>query len=119
MWPQANLALIPPDVILSSPTLDKPIHTLMVNGCVDIFKRILLNKDIRISNNISPKPVLNKCPVAIGNKLALVWMMAWRGIGDKRLPEPTTTKFSNAYVELCLNEWTHHFISLTVRDPFS
>ena len=51
----------------------------------DTFKRIYLNKNVRISNKISlkfvPKGLINNIP-------ALVLIMAWRRPGDKPLSEP-------------------------------
>ena len=51
----------------------------------DTFKRIFLNKNVRISIKISLKFV-PKCP--INNNPALVHIMAWRWSGDKPLSEP-------------------------------
>ena len=51
----------------------------------DIFKRILLNENVRISIEISLKFV-PKGP--INNIQALVHIMAWRRSGDKPLSEP-------------------------------
>ena len=34
----------------------------------------------------------------IDNKTALVQVMAWRRIGDKSLPEPMLTQFTDAYM---------------------
>ena len=51
----------------------------------DIFKRIFMNKNVRISINISlkfvPKGIINNIP-------ALVQVMAWCRPGDKPLSEP-------------------------------
>ena len=51
----------------------------------DIFKRIFLNENVRISINISlkfvPKGLINNIP-------ALVLIMAWRRPGDKPFSEP-------------------------------
>ena len=61
----------------------------------DIFKHILLNKNIRISIdsslNFVPKGQINNIP-------ALVKIMAWRRIGDKPLSEPMLTRFTDAYM---------------------
>ena len=51
----------------------------------DIFKRIFLNENIRISIQISLKFVSNGI---INNIPALVHIMAWRRTGDKPLFEP-------------------------------
>ena len=51
----------------------------------DIFKRIFLNENVRISIKISLKFV-PKGP--INNNPALVQIMAWRRSGDKPLSEP-------------------------------
>ena len=50
----------------------------------DTFKRIFVNKTVRISIKISLKFV-PKCP--INNNPALVQIMAWRRSGDKPLSE--------------------------------
>ena len=51
----------------------------------EIFKRIFMNENVRISINISlkfvPKGLINNIP-------ALVQIMAWRRPGDKPLSEP-------------------------------
>ena len=60
-----------------------------------IFKCILLDENGKIPIQISPKLV----PMSpIDNKLALVRVMAWRRTGDKPLPEPMMTQFTDAYM---------------------
>ena len=54
----------------------------------DIFKCIFLNENDKIPIPISQKHVPGS---PIGNKPALVQVMAWRRIGDKPLPEPMMT----------------------------
>ena len=61
----------------------------------DIFKCIFLNEKVRISIKISLKFV-PKGP--IDNESALVQVMAWRRTGDKPLPEPMLTQFTDAYM---------------------
>ena len=61
----------------------------------DIFKCIFLNENFRISIRISLKFVPK---VPIDNKPALVPVMAWRRTGDKPLPEPMLTQFTDAYM---------------------
>ena len=61
----------------------------------NIFKCIFLNENDRIPTPISLKFV-PKSP--IDNKPALVQVMAWRRTGDKPLPEPMTTQFTDAYM---------------------
>ena len=68
------------------------------NGCHfvdDIFKCILLDKNVPISIKISLKFV-PKGP--IDNIPALVRIMAWRRTGDKPLSEPMTTQFNDPYM---------------------
>ena len=60
-----------------------------------IFKCIFLNENFRISIQISLKFV-PKGP--IDNKSALVQVMAWCRTGDKTLPEPVLTQFTDAYM---------------------
>ena len=61
----------------------------------DTFKCIFLNENDRIPIRISLKFVPRSL---INNKLALVFIMAWCWTGDKSLPEPVLTQFTNAYV---------------------
>ena len=61
----------------------------------DIFKCIFLNENDRIPIQISLKFVPRG---PIDNKPALVHVMAWRRTGDKPLPEPMLTPFSDAYL---------------------
>ena len=57
----------------------------------DIFKSIFLNENVSISILISLKFVPNGL---IDNTAALVWVMTWRWTGDKPLPEPMLTHFT-------------------------
>ena len=61
----------------------------------DIFKRIFLNENVRIVIEIPHKFIPNG---PIDNKSALVQVMAWRRTGDKPLPEPMLTQFTDAYM---------------------
>ena len=82
------------DVIALSLThlpLDK-MHAILAD---DIFKRIFVNENIRISIQISLKFVPKSL---IDNKSALVQVMAWRRIGDKPFPEAMMTQFTDAYM---------------------
>ena len=61
----------------------------------DIFKRILLNANVRIFNQISLKLV----PMSpVNNKSALVQIMAWRRPGDKPLSERKMVYLIDAYM---------------------
>ena len=60
-----------------------------------IFKWILPNENGKIAIQISLKFVRKSL---IDNKPALVQVMAWRPIGDKLLPEPMKTHFTDAYM---------------------
>ena len=64
----------------------------------DIFKCIFLNEKILILIRISLK-FIPKGPIY--NKWALVQVMAWHRIGDKPLPEPMLTQFTDAYMRHC------------------
>ena len=60
----------------------------------DFFRCIFVNekkKLIQISLKVVPKGPTD-------NKSALVWIMAWRQIGDKPLSEPKLTRFIDAYI---------------------
>ena len=61
----------------------------------DIFECILFNENERIPIRISLKFVPRS---PIDNKPALVQIMAWRRTGDKPLPEPMLTQFTDAYM---------------------
>ena len=62
----------------------------------DIFKTIFLNENHRIKIKIPPKIVPR---TTIDNKPALVQVMAWRRTGDKPLPEPMLTYFTDVYMQ--------------------
>ena len=63
----------------------------------DNFKCIFFNKNDRIPIRISLKYV----PLSpIENKPALVQVIAWRRRGDKWLPEPMLTQFTDIYAPL-------------------
>ena len=59
----------------------------------DIFKCIFLNENDKIKMSLKLVP---RSP--IDNKSALVRVMAWRRTGDKPLPEPMMTQFTDAYM---------------------
>ena len=61
----------------------------------NIFKCIFLNENDRILIKISPKFVPRS---PIDNNLALIQVMAWHQIGDKPLPEPMMSQFTDAYM---------------------
>ena len=61
----------------------------------DIFKCIFLNENDRIPIQISLKCVPRS---PIDNKPALIQVVVWRRIGDKPLPEPMMTQFTDAYM---------------------
>ena len=61
----------------------------------DIFKCIFLNENDKTLIQISLKIVPGS---PIDNKSALVRVMAWRRTGDKPLPEPMMTQFTDAYM---------------------
>ena len=63
----------------------------------DIFNCIFLYKKDRILIQISLEFV-SRSP--IDNKAALVLVMAWRRTGDKPLPEPMMTQFTDIYAAL-------------------
>ena len=62
----------------------------------DIFKCIFLHENDIIPMQMSLKFVPRS---PIDNKPALIQVMAWRGIGDKPLPEPTMAQFTDAYMQ--------------------
>ena len=61
----------------------------------DIFKCIHLNENDKILIQIPLKVVLRK---PIGNKPALVEVIAWRRTGDKPLSEPMMTQSTGGYM---------------------
>ena len=62
----------------------------------NIFKTIFLNENHRIQIQIPPKIFPR---TTIDNKPALVQVMAWRRTGDKPLPEPMLTYFTDVYMQ--------------------
>ena len=74
----------------------------------DIFKRLLMNEKLCISIRISLKFV-PKGP--IDNKSALVQVMAWCRTGNKLLPEPMMSQFTDAYMRHKGDELTVHFLT--------
>ena len=73
----------------------------------DIFKSIFMDENDRITMKISLKFVPRS---PIDNKPALVQVMAWRRTGDKPLPEPMLTHFTDAYINIA--EQRHTFCRL-------
>ena len=66
--------------------------TMLADG---IFKCIFLNENYRIQIQISLKFVPRS---PIDNKASFVQVMAWRRTGDKPLPEPMMTQFTDTYM---------------------
>ena len=62
----------------------------------DILKCIFMNENNRIMIQISVKFV-RRSPT--DNKPALVKVMAWHRTGNKPLPEPMLTQFTDAYMQ--------------------
>ena len=60
----------------------------------DIFKCTFLNENDKVPIQISLKYVPNGL---IDNKPVLVQLMAWCRTGDKPLPEPMMTQFTDIY----------------------
>ena len=61
----------------------------------DIFNCIFLNENDKIPYQISLKYI----PMStIHNKTTLVQVMAWCRVGDKPLPGPMLTQFTDAYM---------------------
>ena len=73
-----------------------PLDKLVAILSDDIFKYIFLSENDRISFQITLKFVPRG---PIDNKPALFQVMAWRQTGDKPLPEPMLTKFTDAYMQ--------------------
>ena len=72
-----------------------PLNKMAAILADDIFKYIFLNKNFRISIKISLKFVPK---VPLDNKSVLVQVMAWRRTGDKPLPKPMLTQFTDVYM---------------------
>ena len=65
----------------------------------DIFKGIFLNKNDNKNDKIPIQISLKIVPRSpIDCKSVLVRVMAWRRTGDKPLPEPMKTQFTDAYM---------------------
>ena len=69
---------------------------MATNLADDIFKCIFINEKFCILIRISLKFVPRG---PIDNRPALVQVMAWHQTGDKPLPEPTLTQFTDAYMQ--------------------
>ena len=90
IWTRLVFNACVPEFILTHLPLDQMAHIL----AHDISKRIFLNENIWISNEISLKYV----PWGIIDNISeLVQIMAWRRSGDKPLSEPMLTQFTDAY----------------------
>ena len=72
-----------------------PLDKMVAIFADEIFKFIFFNENIKISIQISLKFVSGGL---IDNTSALVQVMAWRRAGDKPLPEPIMTQFTDAYM---------------------
>ena len=72
-----------------------PLDKMAVILADDIFKCIFLNENDKIPIHVSLK-IVPRSP--IDSKSALVRVMAWRRTGDKLLPEPMMTQFTDAYM---------------------
>ena len=77
--------------LLTHLPLDKMAATL----ADDNFKNIFLNENYKIPIRFSLEFVPSS---PIDNKPALVQVMAWRQTGDKPLPEPMLTQYTDAYM---------------------
>ena len=72
-----------------------PMDKMVIILADDNFNCIFLNENDRIPIWISHKFVARS---PIDNKPALVQVMAWSRRGDKPLPEPMLTQFTDAYM---------------------
>ena len=72
-----------------------PLDRMAAISADDNFKCIFLNENDIITIRISLRFVAK---IPIDNKPALVQIMAWRRAGDKPLPEPMLTRFTDAYM---------------------
>ena len=73
-----------------------PWHPFLTHLPLDKMAAILADDNDRIPFQISLK-IVPRSP--IDNKPALVQGMAWRRTGDKPLPEPMPTQFTDAYMQ--------------------
>ena len=95
LFSKRPINLISLSLSLSHLTLDTMAAILADN----IFNCIFLNENDRNVNQISLKYVPSS---PIDNKPALAWVMAWRWIDNKPLPEPMLTQFIDAYIYAAL-----------------
>ena len=98
---------IPHNTIKTSPTEQNGHH---FTG--NIFKCIFIDENLCILIQISPKFV-PKDP--IDTKSALVEVMAWCQSGDKPLPEPMLTQFTDIYAVIGGDELIQSKICKTLR----
>ena len=73
----------------------RPLDKMAAIMADNIFTCIFLNENHKILIKISLKFVPRSL---IGNKPVLVLVMAWRRTGDKPLPEPMLTQFTDTYM---------------------
>ena len=72
-----------------------PLDKIAVILADDTFKCIFLSENDRIPIQMSLKFVAR---IPVDNKPVLVQVMAWCRTGDKLLPEPMMTQFTDAYM---------------------
>ena len=81
--------------LMSAYLIHLPLDKMATVSQTTYSYAFFMNENICILIRISRKFIL-KGP--IDNKLALVQVMAWRRTGDKPLPEPMLTQFTDAYM---------------------
>ena len=83
----------------------------------DFFKRICMNEKCCILICISQK-LVPKGPT--DNKSALIVVMSWCRSGDKPLPEPMLTQFTDAYMrQQGLTHWDRDKMAIIFQTTFS
>ena len=101
-YKSARLSISPTSAVMPRPTYNSPPEQNGRHFADDILRCIFVNgKDcilIKISLKFVPKG-------PIDNNHALVWIMAWRWIGDKPLSEPVLTRFTEAHICGTRGEW--------------
>ena len=101
-WSEQDIPLRFPRHMCQSPRVcrhryfnSSPLDKMAAILTDDIFRWIFLNENDRIPIQISPEFVARS---PIDYKPALVQVMTWCRTGDKPLPEPMMTQFTDAYM---------------------
>ena len=83
-----------------------PLEKMAATLADDNFKSIFLDENDRIPIRFFPLKFVPRSP--IDNTPALVQVMAWCLTGDRPLPEPMLTQFTDAYMRHLGGRWVKY-----------